>query len=41
MRDRWSGEEGREESRKGAGVIMKCEVLPSAISKYVSVLGAV
>ncbi len=41
MRDRWSGEEHREESKKGAGVDMKCEVLPSVISKHVSKLGAV
>lgn len=40
MRDRWSGEEGREKSKKGAGVDVKCEVLPSVISKHVSKFGA-
>ena len=36
MKDRWR----REESGKGAGVDVKCEVLPSAISEHVSELGA-
>lgn len=37
MRDGWR----EEELKKGAGVDMKCEVLPSAISEYVLELGAV
>lgn len=40
MKDGWRGEEGREESKKGAGVDMKCEALPSGISECVLESGA-